>query len=205
MTPEGESDDGDPDFEANELDFEDEDDRDITPRKIRKLPHKRTSRVDISHFGDIEEVEEIMFAAAAEASIRDMMNGGASTSAGSSNCNVSGRSALDAATGYYIVDSDVAPDSDPEGELLVATYPEDEPVMLQGGMNPGMGRGRNNGFKITESDADDVHHDVFSARREARRRSRLDKQDIRMLEYQLGRRLTYVSLAGNFYALIYGF
>jgi hypothetical protein len=198
VTPEGESDDGDPDFEASEPDSEDEDDRDITLLNIRKLPHKRTSRVDVSHFGDIEEVEEIMFAAAAEDSIRNIMNGSASTSAGSSNCNVSGRTALDAATGYYFADLDIAPDSDPEGELLVAAYPEDEPVMLQRGMNPGMGRGRNNGYKKTESDGNDVHHDVFSARREARRRSRLDKQDIRMLEYQLGRRLTYVGLAGNF-------
>jgi DNA repair protein RAD16 len=192
VTPEGESDDGDPDFEASEPDSEDEDDRDNTLRNIRKLPHKKASRVDVSHFGDIEEVEEIMFAAAAEASIRDMISGGASTSAGSSSRNVSERTALDAATGYYYVDSDVAPDSDPEGELLVVTYPEDEPVMVQrGGMNPGMGRGRNNGHGKAESDADDVHRDVFSARREARRRSRLEKQDIRMLEYQLGRRLTH--------------
>ena len=202
VTPEGESDDGDSDFEASEPDSEDEDYRDITHRNSRKLPYKRTSRVDIRHF-DSEEVEEIMYAPATEASIRDMMSGGASTSAGSSSCNAFRPAALAAAQGYYFVESEVVPDSDPEGELLMVTYPEDEPVVQGGWMNPGKGRGRNQGHGNTEFDADDIQHDAFSARRDARMRSRLDKQEIRKMEYQLGRRLTHVGLARNLYASIY--
>jgi hypothetical protein len=177
VTPEGESDDGDSDFEASEPDSEDEDNRNITFR---------------------------MFAAATEASIRDMMSGGASTSAGSSGSNILRHTELATATGYYFVDSEVVPDSDPEAELLVATYPEDE-FAVQRGMNLGKGRGKNKVHGKINSDAGDIHHDVFSARREARRRSRLDKQEIRLLEYQLGRRLTYVGLTISFYAFIYAF
>jgi hypothetical protein len=174
VTPEGESDDDDSDFEASEADSEDE---------------------------DIRSVNFRMFAAATEASIRDMMSGGASTSAGLSGRNNPGHTALAATTGYYFVDSEVVPDSDPEVELLVPAYPEDG-FVIQRGMNLGKGRGRN---KVLVKTNDGIHHDAFSARREARRRSHLDKQEIRLLEHQLGRRLTYVGLAGSLYASIYAF
>lgn len=206
LTPEGESDDGDSDFEASEPDYEDEDedDRDIPLRNTRRLPPQRTSRVDIRHFD--EEVEDIMFAAATEASIRDMMGGGASTSASSSGCNVPWGATLATTTEYDNTGLEIVPDSEPEDELLMVTYPEDEPVVVPTGrMSLGKGRGRNKVHGKPEFDANNIHHDVFSARREARRGSRLEKQEIRMLEYQLGRRLTYVGLAGTLYALISAF
>jgi hypothetical protein len=104
-----------------------------------------------------------------------------------------------AATSEY--HDEVVPDSEPEDELLMVTYPEDEPVVVQRGrISLGKSRGRNKGHGKNEFDADNIHHDVFSARREARKGSRLEKQEIRMLEYQLGRRLTYVGLASNLYA-----
>jgi hypothetical protein len=208
LTPEGESDDGDSDFEASEPDYEDEDEdedgRVIPLRNTRKLPLQRTSHVDIRHFD--EEVEDIMFAAATEASIRDMMGGGASTSASSSSCNVPWGATLATTTEYYNAGSEVVPDSEPEDELLMVTYPEDEPVVVPTGrMSLGKGRGRNKVHGKPEFDANSIHHDVISARREARRGSRLEKQEIRMLEYQLGRRLTYVGLAGTLCALISAF
>ncbi|KAN0124335.1 SNF2 family N-terminal domain containing protein [Russula decolorans] len=182
VAPEDESDDGDSDFEAH--DFEDEDDSDISFVGGRKTPHKRTSRVDIRHVDNPEAVEQMMFAAAAEASIRDFMSGGASTSAGSSGLNISGHPGLTAPAEFYYGDSDVVPDSEPEGDLL-------EPIVQTGWMTPAKGKGRNKGQWKAEYDADDIHQDPYSARREARRRSRLEKQDVRMLEYKLGRRLTY--------------
>jgi DNA repair protein RAD16 len=196
VAPEDESDDGDSDFEAH--DFEDEDDSDISFVGGRKTPHKRTSRVDIRHVDNPEAVEQMMFAAAAEASIRDFMSGGASTSAGSSGLNISGHPGLTAPAEFYYGDSDVVPDSEPEGDLL-------EPIVQTGWMTPAKGKGRNKGQWKAEYDADDIHQDPYSARREARRRSRLEKQDVRMLEYKLGRRLTYVGLADIFCSLTYSF
>ncbi|KAI0276155.1 SNF2 family N-terminal domain-containing protein [Russula aff. rugulosa BPL654] len=52
-------------------------------------------------------------------------------------------------------------------------------------------KGRNKGQWNAEYNADDTPQDTLSVRREARRQARLEKQDIRMLEYQLGRRLTH--------------
>ena len=186
VAPEDESDDGDSDFEAH--DFEDEDDSDISFVGVRKVPHKRTSRVDTRHIENPEAAEQMMFAPAAEASIYDFTGGGASTSAGSSGLNISGHTGLTAPVESYYADSDVVPDSEPEGDLL-------EPIVQTGWMTPAKGKGKNKGQWKAEYDADDIHQDPYSARREARRRSRLEKQDIRMLEYQLGRRLTHVGLA----------
>lgn len=181
VAPEDESDDGDSDFEV--LDSEDEDDSDISFPGVRKMPHKKTSRVDTRH---VEKAEQMLFAPPAEASIRDFMSGGASTSAGSSAHNISGHTGLTAPTEFYYADSDVVPDSEPEGDLL-------EPIVQTGWTTPAKGKGRNKGQRKAEHDADDIHQDPYSARREARRRSRLEKQDVRMQEYQLGRRLTHVS------------
>jgi hypothetical protein len=196
VAPEDESDDGDSDFEA--LDFEDEDDSDISLPGVRKMPHKRTSRVDTRRVDNPEAVEQMMIAAATDASIRDFMSGGASTSAGSSGHNISGHTGSTAPTEFYYAGSDVVPDSEPEGDLL-------EPIVQTGWMTPAKGKGRNKGQWKAEYDADDIHQDPYSARKEARRRSRVEKQDIRMLEYQLGRRLTHVGLADISCSLIYSF
>jgi DNA repair protein RAD16 len=194
VAPEDESDDGDSDFEA--LDLEDEDDSDISFLGVRKVPHKRKT-ADTRHV-DNPEAEQMMFAAATEASIHDFMSGGASTSAGSSGLNISGHIGFTAPAECYYADSDVVPDSDPEGDLL-------EPIVQMEWMTPAKGKGRDKGQWNAEYDADDTHQDPYSARREARKRSRLEKQDIRMLEYKLGRRLTYVGLADIFCSFIYSF
>jgi DNA repair protein RAD16 len=197
LAPEDESDDGDSDFEA--LDFEDEYDSDISFPGVRKIPHKRTfTCIDTRHVDNPEAVEQMMFAAAAEESLRDFMSGGASTSAGSSGHNISGRTGLTASTEFYYADSDVVPDSEPEGDLL-------EPIVQMGRKAPAKGKGKNKGQWKAEYDADDIHQDTYSARKEARRRARLEKQDIRMSEYQLGRRLTHVGLVDIFCSLIYSF
>jgi len=193
VAPEDESDDGDPDF-----DFEDEDGSDISFFGVRNRPPKRTSHVDTRHVDNPEAVEQMLFAAAAEASIRDFMSGGASTSTGSSGHNISGHTGLTAPTEFYYADSDVVPDSEPEGDLL-------EPIVQTGWMAPAKGKGKNKGQWKAEYDADDIHQDPYSARRETRRRSRLEKQDIRTLESKLGRRLTHVGPADIFCFLIYTF
>jgi hypothetical protein len=92
----------------------------------------------------------------------------------------------------------VVSDSEPEGDLL-------DPIVQMNWMTPAKGKGRNKGPWNAEYDADDVHQDPYSARKEARRQARMEKQDIRMLEYQLGRRLTYVGLAEIFCSIIYSF
>jgi hypothetical protein len=187
VAPDDESDDGDSDFES--LDFEDEDDSDFSFTSIRKKPHKRTSRVDTRSVDYLEALEQMQFAAAAEASFRDLMSGlsgGASTSAGSSSHNISGLTGLTVPMGFYCVDSDVVPDSEPEGDLL-------EPWKT-----PDKGKGKNKRQWQAEYDAGDIHQDAYSVRKETRKRSNLEKQDIRMEEYRLGRRLTYVGLADIF-------
>jgi hypothetical protein len=186
MALEDESDDNDSDFES--FDSGDQDYSDTSLPNVRKFPKKRTSRVNTRHFDDPEEVEQIVFPAAAADSIRDFnfMSGGASTSAGSSGHNISRSTRFVAPTEIYYVDTDVVPDSEPEPDLL-------EPIVQMGWML-GKGKESNSGQWKPEYDADDIQ-DVYSARKEARKRARLEKQDMRMLEYQLGRRLTYVGLA----------
>ncbi len=193
---EDESDDNDSDFES--FDSGDEDYSDTSLPNVRKWPNKRTSRVNTRHFDD-PKVKQIVFpAAATDSIIRDFnfMSGGASTSAGSSGHNISRSTGFVAPTEIYYVDSDVVPDSEPEPDLL-------EPIVQVGWML-GNGKESNNGQWKPEYDPNDIQ-DVYLARREARKRARLEKQDMRMLEYQLGRRLTYVGLAGIFYSVIYPF
>lgn len=187
MALEDDSDDDDSDFEA--LDFEDEDDSDISVIDIRKTPRKRTSRVNARYVDNSDAVDQMQFAATAEAPICDFMSGVASTSAGSSGLNISGHTGLTAPTETYYVGSDVVPDSEPEGDLL-------EPLVQKWIALAGV-KGKNKGQWQAEYNADDIH-DTYSARREARRLSRLEKQDMRTLEYQLGRRLTHVGLVGIF-------
>jgi len=195
----GESDDDDSDFEDNELDSEDEDDRGITLRSGRKSPKKRTSRPPVRPFDDVEKTAEIWFKAAVKTSIRATANGGASTSTGFTSRNVSRRSAPAAAAAEHRfimergleVDSDIVPDSDFEGDVMVITDSEAERIAQRSRPNLGKGKDRDMGPEKPECDADDIRRDHFFARKEARRLSRLEKQEIRMLEIKLGRRLTH--------------
>jgi hypothetical protein len=126
------------------------------------------------------------------------MGGGASTSAGLSGHHISWHTGFTAPTEFNYVDLDVVPDSEPEGDLL-------EPIVQMSWMTPANGKGRNNSQWQAEYDVDDINQDPHSVRREALRRSRLEKQEMRMLEYQLERRLTHVGLADIFCSLIYSF
>lgn len=216
MGSQGESDDSGSEFEVAELDSEDEEERDITfcNRNGRKLSHKRKSSTAVRHFDDPEDEEQVLFEVALKTSIRDT-NRGASTSAGSTSRSVSKRSVLATAAAAveqhfameqgFGINLGVVPDSEFEGSVLVLTSSEDEPIVQRGKTDLGKGSGRNKGQGKTEHDTDSTHHDYFSARREARRLSRPEKQQIRMLEYKHGRRLTHVGLAGNFYTLTYPF
>jgi DNA repair protein RAD16 len=206
-----ESDGDDPDFEDIEIDSEDEEYEDVTLRHRRKLPHKGASRTAVRHSIDLEEAAANMTRAAMKSSTRDMVNGGASASAGSTGRNIPRRAAAAAAVSEsrfvmeqeFEVDS-VVPDSDFEDEVVVYSDLEDEPTAQRVRTNPVNGRSRNKG-QGRSHDADGTHHDYFSARREARKLARLEKQEMRMLEYRLGRRLTYVGLASNFYIVFYPF
>lgn len=178
MAPEDESDDGDSEFEA--LDSEDEDDSDSSFPSVHKKPHRRTARVDTRH---VDNPEAMQYAAAADPSIREFMSGGASTSAGSSSHNISGLTGFTVPMEFYCVDSDVVPDSEPEGDLLESEW-----------KTPAKGKGKIKGQWNAEYDADDIQG-AYLMRKETRRRSNLEKQDMRVLEYKLGRRLTYVGPA----------
>lgn len=150
-----------------------------------------------------EEEDEIMLNAAIAASLRHSTNGSASTSAAHAGRTVSTRATRAAvaaerrlATEQGVqIDSDVVLDSDPEGEVLMPFDSEDEPIAKKSKSRSGNRKDKKKGKGKTENDRDSPDLDHFSARREARRHSRLEKQQIRMLEHQLNRRLTYVSLA----------
>lgn len=198
-------DEDDSDFEGSDLssDYDDDDDSDesITLRG-RKSPCKKASRVKVMDYDDPEEDEEIMLSTAIGASICCSNNGGASTSATHASRTVSTRATRAAATAEHRlameqgipIDSDVVLDSDPEGEILTLIDSEDEPISKKPKPRSGNRKDMKKGKEKTEN-IDSPNLDSFSARREARRHSRLEKQQIRMLEHQLNRRLTYVSLA----------
>ena len=199
------SDDDSSEFEAHELSSEDEEDSDFILRNSRKSYQTRTSRASIRRFNDVEEEADIKVNAAIKESIRDAMNGGASTSASSASRKTSRRVANAAAVAEHRsvmdrgskVDSDVVSDSDPEGEVMVVSDTEDEPIVQRSRPNMGKGRGKNKGPEKTDYDTDDIRRDYIADRKEARRLSRLEKQEIRMQETKLGRRLTYVGLTGH--------
>ena len=205
------SDDDDSEFEASELDSDDEDEEDgnFTLRNGRKSPRKRTSRAPIRRFHDVEEEEDFKVEAAIRESIRDAVNGGASTSTSPTTRNISRRVANAAAFTEHRsaleVDFDVVSDSDPEGEVMIVTDSEDEPIVQRSRPNMGKGRGKDKDPEKTECDTDSIRRAYIADRKEARRLSRLEKQEIRMLETKLGRRLTHVGLASHFYTQIYPF
>ncbi|KAH8985888.1 SNF2 family N-terminal domain-containing protein [Lactarius akahatsu] len=189
------------DFEDSELNSDDDDgddsDEGISLRGGRKLPHKKASRVKV--VDDPEEEEEIMLNAAIAASMRYSTNGGASTSTTRASRTVSTRATRAAAAAErrlaleqgVQIDSDVILDSDLEGELLIPTDSEDEPIAKKPKPRSGNLKVKKKGKEKTENDRDSPDLDYFSVQREARKRSRLEKQQIRMLEHQLNRRLTY--------------
>jgi hypothetical protein len=195
-------DEDDSDFEGSELSSEDDGDGSdvISPRGGRISPHKKASRVIVV---DSEEEDEIMLNAAIADSIRYSTNGGASTSAAHAGRTVSARATRAAAAAerrlateqVVQIDSDAVLDSDPEGEILIPFHSEDEPIAKKSKSRSGNRKDKKKGKEKTGNDKDSSDLDYFSAQREARRHSRLEKQQIRMLEHQLNRRLTYVSLA----------
>ncbi|KAH8985862.1 SNF2 family N-terminal domain-containing protein [Lactarius hatsudake] len=164
------------DFEGSELNSEDDDSDDSD-----------------------EEEEEIMLNAAIAASMRYSTNGGASTSTTRASRTVSTRATRAAVAAErrlaleqgVQIDSDVVLDSDPEGELLIPTDSEGEPIAKKPKPRSGNLKVKKKGKEKTENDRDSPDLDYFSVQREARKRSRLEKQQIRMLEHQLNRRLTY--------------
>lgn len=209
------SDDSDSEFEAFEPDSEDdededEEDRNITLRNGRRLSQNRTSCAPIKHFHDVEEEADIKFRSAMKKSLRGAVNGRASTSASPVSRNSSRRVANAAAVAEHRsvmgrgleVDSDIVSDSDPEGEVMVVSDTEDKPIVQRSTPNMGKGRGKNMGAEKTECDTDGIRPDYFADQKEARRLSRLEKQEIRMQEIKLGRRLTHVGLAGHLFTLI---
>lgn len=195
-------DEDDSDFEGSELSSEDDDgdgsDEGISLRGGRKSPHKKASGVKVVDYDNPEEEDEIMLNAAISAS-RYSNNGVASTSATHASRTVSTRATRAAAAAErrlamergVQIDSDVVLDSDPEGEILVLTDLEDEPITKKPKPRPGNRKDKKKGKEKTGNDRDSPELDYFSARREARRHSRLEKQEIRMLEHQLNRRLTH--------------
>ncbi|KAH9049200.1 SNF2 family N-terminal domain-containing protein [Lactarius deliciosus] len=140
-----------------------------------------------------------MLNAAIAASMRYSTNGGASTSTTRASRTVSTRATRAAAAAErrltleqgVQIDSDVVLDSDPEGELLIPTDSESEPIAKKPKPRSGNLKVKKKGKEKTENDRDSPDLDYFSVQREARKRSRLEKQQIRMLEHQLNRRLTY--------------
>lgn len=162
----------------------------------------KASRVKVVDYDDPDEDEELMLSTAFTTSIRYSSNGGVSTSATHASRTVSTRATRAAVTAErrlameqgVPISSDVVLDSDPEGEILTYIDSEDEPIAKKPKSRSGNRKDKKKGKEKTEnSDSPDL--DYFSARREARRHTRPEKQQIRMLEHQLNRRLTYVSLA----------
>ncbi|KAI9448512.1 DNA repair protein rad16 [Lactarius indigo] len=192
------------DFEGSELNSDDDDsddsDEGVSLRGGRKSPYKKASRVKV--VDNPEEEEEIMLNAAIAASMRYSTNGDASTSTTRASRTVSTRATRAAAAAErrlameqgVQIDSDVVLDSDPEGELLIPTDSEDEPIAKKPRPRSGNLKVKKKGKEKTENDKGSSDLDCFSVRREARKRSRLEKQQIRMLEHQLNRRLTYLGI-----------
>ncbi len=209
------SDEEDSEFDASELspgnDDSDGSDQGISLRNGKKSPYKNASRVKVVDYDNPEEEEEIMLNAAISESIRYSPNRGASTSANHASRTVSTR-ATRAATAAERrltleqsaqIDSDIVLDSDPEGEVLILTDSEDVPIAKKPKSRSRNRKGKKKGKEHTQNDRDSPNLDYFSARREARMRSRMEKQEIRMHEIKLNRRLTHVSLASvpvHFYA-----
>jgi len=201
VTLQGESDNGDPEFEASDED-EDDSDRDVTPRNGRRFPYW-ASCAGVGHFNDLEEEEAIVFDAALRASIRNPVNGDASTSAGSA-----GRIRTAFAPGTtvhrfvmegFTVDSDIVPDNHFEGEVLVLTDSKNELVMQRADRGKDRCRDELQATVTMEYDVDGIHCGYASEGREGRGPRLVDEQERRTFKYQLGRHLTHIGLASGFH------
>ena len=201
ITPQGESDSSGSEFEASD---EEEEDRDVSLHNGRRFPYKWASCAAIGHFDDLEEEEAVVFDAAIKASIRDLVNGGAPTSAGSASCIRAAFTPVTTVHRFVMeqgfgVDSDLVLDNDFEGEIPALTDSKDEPIM-QRRMDRGKNRCRDGLQATLEYDVDGDYNGYFSQQgREGRRPDLVDKQERRTLKYQLGRHLTHISLAASFH------
>jgi hypothetical protein len=200
VTLQGESDNGDSEFEASDEEEEDRD-RDVTLRNGHRIP-SWASCAGVDHFNDLEEEDAVVFYAAIRASIRDPVNGDASTSAGSAFAPVTTvhRFVMEG----FTVDSDIVPDNHFEGEVLALADSRNELVMQRA--DRGKTRcGDESQATVTvpvEYDADGLHRGYVSEGRnprEGRGPYLVDEQEGRTFKYQLGRHLTHIDLAASFH------
>ena len=195
----GESDHGDTDSDASN---EDDQERDITLPGDRKFPYRRTSSAAVGCFGDLEVEEATQFDATIRASICYPVNGGAWTSAGSTG-HIRAALAPTAAVQRFVmehefeVDSDVDPDSDFGGEVMMLTDSKDEPI-VQRRTGHGNDRCRDNRQPTRTYDAGSTRRSSCSEGRGDNRPDRLDKPKRTMLEDELDRQVTHVGQAASF-------
>jgi len=184
---------GEPDGDGSDinlagLDFEDNKERYVTLR----LRHS-------------QEAVNIL-GTAKKASIRYIVDGGASTSADPTSRNALVGAAVAATAnrrfvmgqGSEVDSKEVPSGDDSEDGVLVSTYQEGEYIVQRRtGMDED--RGRNQGQEKSEYDADGIYHDYLTARSEVGHPTSLEREEMGTLEYQLSRRLTHVGLASNVY------
>ncbi|KAI0285276.1 SNF2 family N-terminal domain-containing protein [Russula brevipes] len=182
---------GEPDGDGSDinlagLDFEDNKERYVTLRHSQEA-------VDI-------------LGTAKKASIRYIVDGGASTSADPTSRNALVGAAVAATAnrrfvmgqGSEVDSKEVPSGDDSEDGVLVSTYQEGEYIVQRRtGMDED--RGRNQGQERSEYDADGNYHDYLTARSEVGHPTSLEREEMGTLEYQLSRRLTHVGLASNVY------
>lgn len=187
----GESDNGDSEFETSDEDKEDRD-RDVTLRNGRRFPYGAYC-AGVGHFNDLEEEEAIVFDAVTRASLRDPVNEDASTSAGSAGRIRTAFSPVHRLEGFT-VDSDIVPDDHSEDEVLVLTDSVD--------------RGKNR-YRLrdelqatvtvpAEYDVDGIHRGYVSEggdSGEGRGPHLVDEEEGRTSKYELG---THIDLAAGF-------
>jgi hypothetical protein len=140
-----------------------------------------------------------VFDAAIKASVRDTVNGGASTR---TRAGSTGRThtvlAPVIAVHRLIMEqgfaggSDLVLDNDPEGEVLMLTDSKDNSIM-QRRTDQGKTRRRDELQATVEYDVDDIHRGCFSERGEDHDLSLIEKQETGALKYQLGRHLTHIA------------
>jgi hypothetical protein len=186
------------DYNPSDSDSEYEEDQGAALRNAHKSPYKRSSRVSPKndHGHGEEELEAMMVDAAVTASLHDASHGDASTSAGSVGFHDSAHAAMAALAEEHWEQSlgtgaEVVSDGRLEDDLPVNDS-EDEPIARKVKANPGKRRNVNKGKGKAENDSQGYQFGILLDRREARRQSRLEKQEMRMLQYRLGRRLTHV-------------
>jgi hypothetical protein len=152
------------------------------------------SCVAVGNVDDLEEEEAIVFDAAIKASVRDTVNGGASTRTRAGSTGRTHTVLAPVIAVHRLVmeqgfagGSDRVLDNDPEGEVLMLTDSKDDPIM-QRRTDQGKTRRRDE-----EYDVDDIHRGCFSETGEDHDLSLIEKQETVALKYQLGRHLTHIA------------